>query len=442
MQINTNIQSLNIFNNLRLAGLAADERMQRLGSGLRINKGADDPSGLPISRGMTAQVRGVNTALANTQDGISMFRVMDGGLDVITDMLQRMRELSVRAANEAPLTQDDRNRLNAEFQSLAAAVEQTAQSTKFNGKQVLVGNGASAGGLTNFIPISNPGFTGSTAGWTPYWNNMTNGAYSWDAGYGQSVHLVDGAGFGETMLMTTLNTPLQAGDIITASYYVPQAAVDPNTHLVITIGDNTPLNMIQEDSYSFPAAAPGWYTLNHVVQMDRPAGYVVMVGSRCNVGPYEWFVDEITFQRQLPPAPPSDPRLQVGPDSMESHNIPVAMPDARAKTIGVDTLDIAVASSAQNAISSLDTAISDINDSRARIGAMERRLINITGDLNAQAINISAANSHIQDADMASEIAGLTRDQILLQSSQKSLQSAIDTHSLIGNLVANVISNS
>lgn len=140
MKINTNIPALAGLNFQRLNDLSLRNIMERLSSGLRINKGADDPSGLGISKGMEARARGLDVAFQNAQDGKSMIHVIDGALAEAGDMLQRMRDLSLRAANEAVMTSDDMAKLDDEYQTLKTEINATAYRTTFNGKQVLLGD--------------------------------------------------------------------------------------------------------------------------------------------------------------------------------------------------------------------------------------------------------------------------------------------------------------
>jgi flagellin len=132
--INTNISGMIGLNNLRLTNLGLKTSLERLSSGLRINKGADDPSGLAIAKGMEAQIGGIRTAVQNGEDGISLIHTADGTLGETHDILMRMRDLAVRAANEATLTTADRTRLNNEFQSLKAEITRKSTAVTFNTK--------------------------------------------------------------------------------------------------------------------------------------------------------------------------------------------------------------------------------------------------------------------------------------------------------------------
>ena len=134
--INTNIGSLNAQRNLATSQGALNKSMQRLSSGLRINSAKDDAAGLAISDRMTSQIRGLNQAARNANDGISLAQTAEGALQETTNMLQRMRELAVQSSNDTNSTAD-RQSLDAEFQNLLEEINRIAISTSFNGKVLL-----------------------------------------------------------------------------------------------------------------------------------------------------------------------------------------------------------------------------------------------------------------------------------------------------------------
>ena len=136
MSINTNIVSMNAQRNLASSQMSLSTSMQRLSSGLRVNSAADDAAGLAIASRMDAQVRGMDVAARNANDGISMAQTADGAMGQIGDMLQRMRELAVQGANGSNNATDSAN-LDAEFQQLGAEINRTVGSTSFNGNAIL-----------------------------------------------------------------------------------------------------------------------------------------------------------------------------------------------------------------------------------------------------------------------------------------------------------------
>src|SRR5512147_838142 len=140
--INTNVSSLNAQRNLNTSQSSLATSMQRLSSGLRINSSKDDAAGLAIADRMNAQIRGINVAVRNANDGISLAQTAEGALATVTDVLQRMRELAVQAQNGSNGTSDRAN-LDTEYQQLSDEITRIASQTKFNGTAV-VGSGAGA----------------------------------------------------------------------------------------------------------------------------------------------------------------------------------------------------------------------------------------------------------------------------------------------------------
>ena len=141
MTINTNVVSLNAQRNLSSSQSSLATSMERLSSGLRVNSARDDAAGLGIANRQNAQIRGINVAIRNANDGISLAQTAEGALATITDALQRMRELAVQAANGSNST-GDRQNLDTEYQALSAEITRIAAQTKFNGTAIV---GPSAG---------------------------------------------------------------------------------------------------------------------------------------------------------------------------------------------------------------------------------------------------------------------------------------------------------
>jgi flagellin len=160
--INTNVVSLNAQRNLNSSQMSLATSMQRLSSGLRVNSAKDDAAGSAIASRMTAQVRGMNVAVRNANDAISMTQTAEGAMGKVSDMLQRMRELAVQAANGTN-SAADRTSLNAEYLQLASEASRTLDSTQFNGASILASTVAAvfqigAGTVTSQDQISVAGF--------------------------------------------------------------------------------------------------------------------------------------------------------------------------------------------------------------------------------------------------------------------------------------------
>jgi flagellin len=220
MVINSNIMSLNAQRNLMVSQGDQNQAMERLSSGKRINSAADDAAGLAISNRMTSQVRGLNQAIRNANDGISLIQTAEGALDETTNILQRMRELSIQSANG---TYDEGNRstLNAEVQQLIAEIDRISETTKFNGLNILDGTlgevdlqaGADAYetislniGATDTSSLGN-GSGASLIGATNTGNDLLTQLQTFDGTETMSINGIDiGDLSGETVLSEALDT--------------------------------------------------------------------------------------------------------------------------------------------------------------------------------------------------------------------------------------------
>ncbi|MCC7196506.1 MAG: hypothetical protein IT356_13210, partial [Gemmatimonadaceae bacterium] len=139
MYVTTNISALNAQRNLTVTGMGFQKSVEKLSSGFRINRAADDAAGLSISEKLRSQVHGTAQAQRNAQDGVSMIQTAEGGLNEVHSMLQRLRELSVQGANDT-LGSDDRSAINSELQALLSEIDAIKDRTKFNGQALLTGN--------------------------------------------------------------------------------------------------------------------------------------------------------------------------------------------------------------------------------------------------------------------------------------------------------------
>ncbi|HYF76781.1 MAG TPA: flagellin, partial [Symbiobacteriaceae bacterium] len=139
MRINTNVSSLNAWRNLTSTDGAMGKNLERLSSGFRINRAGDDVAGLAISENMRAQIKGLNQAVKNAQDGISLLQTAEGSLTEVHNMLHRMRELAVQSAN-GTLQPEDRKQIQTEMDNLAKEVTRITNATQFNGMDLIDGS--------------------------------------------------------------------------------------------------------------------------------------------------------------------------------------------------------------------------------------------------------------------------------------------------------------
>ncbi|MGY1760587.1 flagellin [Geodermatophilus sp. SYSU D00779] len=159
LRVNNNIAAFNAYRNLNVTDNAMGKSLEKLSSGLRINRAADDAAGLAISEGLRSQIGGLKVAVRNAQDGISVVQTAEGALTETHSILQRMRDLAVQASNDGALTDTDKAKANEEFKALKSELDDIAKLTTFNGTKLLDGSYGSAAGGKLFQVGSNAGET-------------------------------------------------------------------------------------------------------------------------------------------------------------------------------------------------------------------------------------------------------------------------------------------
>ena len=235
MTINTNVASLNAQRNTAANSASLSTTMQRLSSGLRINSAKDDAAGLAIADRMNTQVRGMNVAVRNAGDAISMAQVAEGGLSTMNDMLQRMRELAVQASNatNSAGSAGDIAKLDNEYKQLGAELSRMLDATQFNGEKILNGSasyvfqvGANAG-AENQITIANGDI--SLSG---------NAAFSAVASGGASATLITGTASANTANIAALDAAISAVNDRRASLGALQSRFENTISYLRTASEN------------------------------------------------------------------------------------------------------------------------------------------------------------------------------------------------------------
>ncbi|NOQ81701.1 MAG: flagellin [Methylophaga sp.] len=362
--INTNISSLNAQNNLTRTQGELATALQRLSTGLRINSAKDDAAGLAISERMTTQIRGINQAARNANDGISLAQVAEGSLGSIGDSLQRIRELAVQSAN-ATNSASDRAALNVEAQQLKDEIDRIASQTDFNGVKLLDGSFASQ----QFQVGANVNETITVASIT-------------DA---TTANLGTTTSAGVTGAAATAFTAITAGDLTINGTSVGAVAADTSA-TERAAGLRTAINSV--------ADITGVYATNDTattITLTSSANIVI---------------------------------AHAGATSTLAITGLTAATTNTATATGFSTLDISNVAGANTAIITMDAALTDVNTARANLGALQARFESVTANLAVNAENLSAARSRIQDADFAAETANLTRAQILQQAGTAMLSQA------------------
>lgn len=375
MRINTNIEAFNAQRNLSATAAQYAKNVERLSSGLRINRAGDDAAGLTISEKLRAQVKGLAQAQRNAQDGISMIQTAEGALNEVHSMLQRMRELAVQSANDT-LSSEDRSAINTELQQLKTEIDATRDRTKFNGKQLLSGSlTTQLGGATATDLVV--GDTITTTG-----GNAT--ATDID---------VSGAQAGKTYTLTGSGTDLtltRSGDSVAQTISV--GALAANGSGVLDFSQLGVKITLQADSGGKTAA-----------------GIVTDLTAAAN--------DTIVTQ-----AGAGSANFQIGANSSDAMSVSFDAVSALSlnlsdgATLALDDFNTTQSvANAQALITALDTAINTVSTKRASLGANQNRLEHTIANLGVAQENISASESRIRDVDMAAEMVQFTKNQILQQ---------------------------
>ena len=368
--INTNVVSLNAQRNLSSSQNALATSLQRLSSGMRINSAKDDAAGLAISERMTSQIRGLNQAARNANDGISMSQTAEGALGEIGNNLQRIRELAVQSRN-ASNSVSDRQALNNEVQQVKSEIDRVASSTSFNGTKLIDGS------------FTNQSFqVGANVGETISISSLVDARSSSLGTSTSSTANVTGAA-------STAFTAITAGDLTINGVSVGAVAAGSNA---ATQGANiaAAINTVSSTTnVTATADAAGKVTLTNVSGSTTVVAFAGASGTTATTG------------------------LTAGTTAVTT-----------ATSAGFANLDISNTANADFAIAAMDSALSALNAGRADLGAYQNRFSSAIANVQTTAENLSASRSRIVDTDFAAETATLSRNQVLQQAGTAMLTQA------------------
>lgn len=377
--INTNILSLNAQRNLTNSAATLQTSLQRLSSGLRINSAKDDAAGLAISERFTTQIRGMNQAIRNANDGISLAQVGEGALGEVSNNLQRIRELAVQARNATNSTAD-REALNREVQQRIEEIQRVATQTEFNGTKLLDGNFA---GQT-FQVGANVGETITVADIA---NAQTNALGEWEFG-GGFARTFDFAG------ATTTNDG--AGADQRFGYDAASFSIGDNDFTVAALtatgADPGPASGTTTEALAQEALAQAVADAINA-QFD---GAAVRTGTSLTITLDGAFTI-------------SDSSANISGLNGAGVALPVE------ENVGFAGETVLTAAAADRMMTAMDAALTAVNDARAQLGAVQNRFESVVANLSSAVENLSASRSRILDTDFAAETAALTRGQILQQ---------------------------
>ncbi len=463
MVINTNVASLNAQRQLGRTSGSLNTSLERLSSGLRINSAKDDAAGLAIADRMTAQIRGLNQAVRNANDGISLSQTAEGALQESTNILQRMRELAVQSANDTNSV-SDREALQGEVTQLQAELDRIAQTTEFNGKRILDGSfsgatfqvGANAGQTINFgigsakasamgqianqtsTEVSAAAATDITIGLgtnTPQAIttsvNYADGTYKDSTSAFAKVAAINDAGItGLSASATTAGTTTYAavGGTAADTYTLTLNGVDiynnADVATALTVNEVRDAINTQTDATGVLASVSGGdLTLTaadgrNIVVAESGTGFTAGTDGLLN-GSGDFAAGAADTLRGTIELSAADNIVLGGTLANIGFTANITL-----DTNGIDDVDISTQAGSATAIQRVDAALSQVDTIRGDLGAVQNRFESTIANLQNVSENLSAARSRIQDADFAAETAALTRSQILQQAGTAILSQA------------------
>ena len=459
MVVRTNTMALNAYRSLSANQNAVSKSLEKLSSGFRINRAGDDASGLSMSEKMKAQIKGLEQASANAQDGISLVQTAEGALTEVHSMLNRMVELATKSANGTIQNEVDREAIQTEVDALKTEITRIAKSTNFNGIQLLDGSLSGASAPTVKSVLGGEEISGKANAAVAF-----EGLIDIDGFESLELEFVDAEGKNQTISLTfteitdtdTLDDALAAleghanydklaeaydisynGTEISFKAKVPGAAskveagettagdiattAGANANTTITLNKDMQVGdsiTIGGKKYTMAAERNDekneFTSLAELQEMALANGYDVQGADLDNDS-----VLTITALKQG-----SGLMLQVGDTNADFNHVTVSIDDLTADGLGIADLDVSSQTAAGNAIEVIKNAINKVSTNRGNLGALQNRLEHTINNLDATAENMQAANSRIRDTDMAKEMMNYTKQNILAQAAQAMLAQA------------------
>ena len=421
MVVQHNITAMNANRMLGVTSGLQAKSTEKLSSGYKINRAADDAAGLSISEKMRKQIRGLSQASTNAQDGISCVQTAEGALTEVHSMLQRMNELAVKAGN-GTMSEDDRQNVQDEIDQLVDEIDRVSETTKFNETYLLKGDdtGAKTYSASYKTPVTND---------IGYAANKTAGDLVWyaeggttkltldelksdylEVGTDGKIALKEGKKLYTEAANTTGEYGAQLNDKIAAVTDIQAVLTAKSTAL--TKQDGTAITEAGLADYFdadgtykgglYKAATNGTAT---EVGAEQIANYVKVTASNAS---------DLLLS------------FQVGADTTSENKITVTMQSMSAKSIGVDELKVTGKDStnADAAVNTISDALAKVSKQRSALGAVQNRLEHTISNLDNVVENTTSAESRIRDTDMAEEMVSYSKNNILMQAGQSMLAQA------------------
>ncbi len=408
MVVQHNLTAMNSNRMLGITQGSVTKSTEKLSSGYKINRAADDAAGLSISEKMRRQIRGLTQASANAQDGISAVQTAEGALAEVHDMLQRMDELATKAANGTQ-SQGDRQNIQDEMDQLLTEIDRVAETTKFNETYLLRGtSNADDGKITNYLSAKTAGINGT---FEPSDNSSVLNA--------DTKTSVNKATFKITDDEWTKIENLKAGDTydIGGTVYTVVSAGSAGATLgatQISIGGTT--KVTDQIVTKMTAALKKANAIG--TDVTGKAGTI----GNFNATNHTWEITKATVEVVAK----LSLSLHVGADSTATNKIDLQIDKMNTRGLGIEGLKV-TGTSAQNATFAIDAisdAINRVSNQRSTLGAVQNRLEHTIKNVDNVIENTQSAESAIRDTDMASEMVKFSNAQILQQAGQSMLAQA------------------
>lgn len=467
--IYTNVMSLNSQRNLAANSASLGTTIQRLSSGLRINSAKDDAAGLAISERFTTQIRGMDQAARNANDGISLSQTAEGAMAEISNNLQRIRELSVQSAN-ATNSASDRAALQGEVSQLTAEINRVATQTEFNGLKLMDGSfttqsfqvgansgqtidissitdtrSASLGAHTltadgtvtgNVVTGANNGVAASAANFTittAQGGTTSPITYAANAGADAIAAAIKSAGSGIGVSASATNNTTLSGVSVagTVSFTLNGQSVSAN------VADQNDLSSLVSAINGVAGGSGVTATFSSPgnkgsITLSTTDGRNISLQNYANSG---GATESVDFGGTTLTEGGTVSAVKTGIVSLSSSKGAISTANAGADVFAsagvnnssfssVAALNISTAKGAQDALATIDAALAQVNSGRADLGAVQNRFESVIRNLTTTSENLSASRSRIRDTDFAKETAELTRTQILSQAGTAMLAQA------------------
>ena len=379
MRINTNLNAMKAIKNSNKNVSSSGNSMKKLISGLSINKAADDAAGLAISEKMRSQIRGLNQAEQNTQDGILMLQTAEGTIEEVGNIVQRMRELSVQCANESN-SGEDREKIVIELNELHEEIDRISNSTQFNEKDLLNGQ--------TVIRIEKQ-------------YTITKGATMNDQI--SKIQVQRGFDFSD----------LDLGGLGFVSHKQGEISFEPGKNINYKVSvDNMVNQKVQPGATITINDSDGKY-IKFAVKQEIDLNIATQV-KMINVALKEKEIKGKEIKLQIGANSDSSQTLKVKIDSMSTESLEISKDDiSNMKKEGSKGTEAAT-----KMIDNLDDALERVNVSRGNLGAMQNRLQTASSNLNTMNENLTSIESRIRDVDVAKEIMNLSRINLITQANQ------------------------